>query len=435
MIKKINRNSLNFKLCLHFSILIISICIVVLGLIYFGFCYKFNHIFEDKIIDVSLENNKVSEVKDDWIVGVNANNIILVEAIHGEEVAKRIYEQAKKQTQNTKTYKEEIDGKELMYSINISEDNGEHIYTYSVIRNMYKEILPTIIIIIVGFTIFIIIISILGVSYNFKRLAKDIQSISRYTNKIAYKDWEEPIDISMNSEELTNLLHSIEYMRDKLREIDSIQQSMLQYISHELKTPIMIINSYTEAIKENIYPCGNLNNSLDIVLEQTDRMKSKVDDLLFITKLNNDEKCINYVNLKLILDKVLASFNMIFTSRKDLDIKIYINSNINMIGDEKKLSVLFENIIDNQLRYAKNNIIIRFINYYNRVDILFFNDGEVMKINDAKDIFKPFVKGAKGKSGLGLSICKKIAEIHKGDICFIPTTYGCLFKVSIDKQL
>ena len=94
MKKRIKSNhSLYSKLCVYFSMLIIIVTSLNVGIIYFGSYYNFNHIFEDRIIE--YHNNNDIIVKDEWILGVTANSIDLVEAVHGKETADRILEQAK----------------------------------------------------------------------------------------------------------------------------------------------------------------------------------------------------------------------------------------------------------------------------------------------------------------------------------------------------
>ena len=69
-------------------------------------------------------------------------------------------------------------------------------------------------------------------------------------------------------------------MHTRLVEKENLQKSSLQYISHELKSPIMVIESYIISAKDGIYPEGTLDDSFDTILEQTNRMNDKVSSLL-----------------------------------------------------------------------------------------------------------------------------------------------------------
>ncbi|KDR94000.1 two-component system, OmpR family, sensor histidine kinase CssS [Peptoclostridium litorale DSM 5388] len=439
MIKFKNKKTLYFKLCVYFSTLITAVCMLSIGIIYFWSYYYFSNIFEDKVIEMHThDSNQSLHVKDEWILGVTAHSIDLVEAIHGEEIADRVYEDAKNQLVRSKLYKEKIADKYLMYMIDIDQENGEQVYKYSIIKDIYREVFPKILVWFLISVVFVFSISIYIIRIICRHLTSDINQIGDYANKIAHKDWTEQMEISTDNEDILSLVRSFDGMRKKLVERDKLQQSVLQYISHELKTPIMIISSYIQAAKENIYPNGNLNSTLDTVLEQTNRMENKVKDLLFIAELDKeqeeqDKKNLSQVNLGLTIQKIMENFKAIKDSKTNVEVILNLDADLDISGYEDKISVAFENIIENQLRYAEKRIIVRSIIASETIRILFYNDGEKIDDRHINYIFKPFEKGLNGNYGLGMSICKKIFQLHNGDITFIPTVKGCMFKVELPK--
>lgn len=437
MRKKIkSKHSLYYKLCVYFSMLIIVITSINVGIIYFGSYYHFNHIFEDRIIEYHNDNDKPNIIKDEWILGVTANSIDLVEAVHGKKTADRILEQARKQVMKSKLYKEKIDGKYLMYMIDIDEKNGEKIYKYSVIKNIYKEIFPKIILFLFIGLLFIFIFSLKFIKIICNKITSGINDISSYADKFAEKDWDKPISIDSDDADIKKLGDVFEEMRKKLYEKDLLQQSMLQYISHELKTPIMIISSYSQAAKENIYPTGDINSTFDIILDQSDRMKKKVADLLILSKLesSHDISKLKYTSINSLLSNVLNSFKAFFIANPNIKVIYNFDKDFYSYVYEDELKVAFENILDNRTRYAKSFISIRTFESNSNIKIIFYNDGEKLELDDNDSIFKPFEKGKKGKSGLGMSICYKIIQLHNGTIEHIPSSKGCIFKISFPKK-
>lgn len=435
MKKRIKYNhSLYSKLCVYFSMLIIIVTSLNVGIIYFGSYYNFNHIFEDRIIE--YHNNNDNIVKDEWILGVTANSIDLVEAVHGKETADRILEQAKKQIANSKLYKEKVDGKYIMYMIDIDEKNGEKVYKYSIIKDIYRDIFPKIILCLFLGILIIFIFSFKFIKIICQKITTGINDISSYADKIAKKDWDKPISIDSDDADIKRLGDVFEDMRKQLYEKDLLQQSMLQYISHELKTPIMIIGSYSQAAKENIYPAGDVNSTLDIILEQTDRIEKKVADLLILTKLESspDTSKLKYESIGSILYDVLNNFKAFFISNPNIKILCNIDENVYSYVYEDELKVAFENIIDNRTRYAVSLISIRVFESNSNINIIFYNDGKKLDLDNYNNIFKPFEKGENGKSGLGMSICHKIIQLHNGSIKHIPTSKGCIFKISLPKE-
>lgn len=429
------RHSLYSRLCVYFSMLIIVITSINVGIIYFWSYYHFNHIFEDRIIEYH-NDNKDSVIKDEWILGVTANSIDLVEAIHGKKTADKILDEAKKQVAKSKLYKEKVDGKYIMYMIDIDEKGGEKVYRYSVIKDIYREIFPKIILFLFIGLFFIFIFSIKFIKIICKKITSGINDISSYADKIAERDWDKPISIDSDDADIKRLGDVFEDMRRKLYEKDLLQQSMLQYISHELKTPIMIIGSYSQAAKENIYPSGNVDSTFDIILEQTDRIEKKVADLLILSKLESspDKSKLTYKSIGLILSEVLNTFKAFFIANPKIKVISSLDNNLYSYVYEDELKVAFENILDNRTRYAKSLISIRIFESNSKINIIFYNDGESLKLDNYDSIFKPFEKGANGKSGLGMSICYKIIQLHQGSIEHIPSSRGCIFKISLPKK-
>lgn len=66
-------------------------------------------------------------------------------------------------------------------------------------------------------------------------------------------------------DEIGKLGHTIEEMRQKLVQKDETERTLLQNISHDLKTPVMVIRGYTQSIKDGIFPKGDLENTVDVI--------------------------------------------------------------------------------------------------------------------------------------------------------------------------
>ena len=94
----------------------------------------------------------------------------------------------------------------------------------------------------------------------------------------------EPIEVD-REDEIGKLGKSIEQLRNQLIYQDEMQQSFLQNISHELKTPVMVIRSYSQAIRDGIYPKGDLDCSVKVIDEEAERLEKRIKNLLYITNL------------------------------------------------------------------------------------------------------------------------------------------------------
>ena len=146
-------------------------------------------------------------------------------------------------------------------------------------------------------------------------------------------------------------------MHIKLLKKEQLQKSSLQYISHEMKSPIMIIESYAVSAKEKIYPIGTLDDSLNIILEQTTRMKEKVSSLLQYVTLSTKEIQKEIFSLSDMFDTIFADYHTQIHMVKY--VHFHIHPYLNIFADRHKIRVVLENILENQLKYKDSQIAIR----------------------------------------------------------------------------
>lgn len=420
------------KITLFMAVFITIICVVVIGIVYFWSYYYFGHIFEDKVIDQFTEERNLDiGLDNEWILGVTAHHIDVVQAIHGTATAEHIYEEALNQVDRVKAYREKVDDKYILYMIEMDIKNGEKIYKYSIIKDIYKEVFPEITLFIALSSIFIFIVSIKMTRMITRKVYENIDKLRTYADEIAYYNLDAKMNVDSNDQAIVDLSKSFIHMKDRLKEKDDVQQSMLQYISHELKTPIMIISSYTTSAKDNIFPKGDMNTTLDTILVQTKRIHNKVEELLLIAKTNVEDQhfTAQLIDINQLLLNVIRNISYLNSSKK---ITINIPDDLLIIAYKDELQILFENLINNQIRYSDEVIALRAYVKNNTVCFLFYNDGEMMDFSKKDSLFEPFSKGLAGGHGLGLSICKKIIDIHKGEILLLPVKKGTLFKITLN---
>ena len=419
------------KLILSTIVFIILVSGISLSVVYYWSFYHFSTIFEDRVIDdYTFRENKEMGVKNEWILGVTTDSIDVVESIHDEKVANVILNNAKEQTKPEQLYKDTIDGKHLLYMIRLDSKNGETVYKYSIIKDIYAEIFPQIAISFIIFSLIIILISIWYTRSISKQVYNDISKLRKYTLGITQGTETEPLDIKTNDQEFQNLMSDLKIMKDTIDKEAAIRQSTLQYISHEMKTPIMIIEGYVTSAIDKIYPKGTLEESLDTILNQTERMKQKVQDLITVVRIeapSTKEKEENiYING--LVEEIFQSLT-IQTDNKRLNIKI--PDDLVVRANREKLKILFENLIINQIKYSEDYMSISCKIHNSDIRLYFYNNGAKIEPYLKEKLFQPFVKGYNGSSGLGLSICKTIIGQLDGKISLIDTEKGSLFEIYI----
>ncbi|MFZ5946294.1 MAG: ATP-binding protein [Bacillota bacterium] len=234
-------------------------------------------------------------------------------------------------------------------------------------------------------------------------------------------------------DEIEELAGSFNKMVEKLKSYDEQQKRFLQNTSHELKTPLMSIQGYAEAIKDGVVVGTDLEESLEIIIEESQRLKRVVEDLVFLTKLENAEDIYHYTHQEVgdLAQRAAKSLKSL-ADEKGVSINIYgdLKTMGNFDGDKLKRALI--NIIGNGLRYAEKQININIKNKDTFFEIIISDDGPGFKNGEEKKIFERFYKGELGLTGLGLAITKAIIEGHKGCLeAYNGTPNGAVFRITI----
>lgn len=406
---------------------IITITFLCLGVVYYWSFFHFSHLFEDRVIDeYTFRKNQDMGLKNEWILGVTTDSIDVVESIHGPKTAQQIQEHALSQKKPEELYRETIDGKHLLYIIELDTEDEEALYKYSILKDIYAETFPQIVLFLSLFAILIVAISILYFGYLSHDLYRGIDRLRGYSKYIAQGKHIEPINIETCDHEFQALAEDLEIMRGALEKNDENRRNVLQYISHELKTPIMIIEGYASSALDGCYPKGTIEDSLNTILSQTDRIKQRVQDLLTIVHLDSLDTPEDVQEIALLpcIQETITLF------KKDTRIsqwKISVREDFIVFANRQHIMILLENLISNQIKYGDSVLMISQSETKTHRMLKFYNDGSPIPEEISRDLFKPFVKGSSQGSGLGLPICKRIMNQLKGDIRLETSPEGTVF--------
>lgn len=230
-------------------------------------------------------------------------------------------------------------------------------------------------------------------------------------------------------DEIGELADALVSMRDELLRQEKTKEEMIHNISHDLKTPIATIKSYGESIKDGIYPYDTLEKSVDVIIENADRLEAKVHSLLFMNRveylISQDCEGISS-NMQEIVETVVQNTKFIkpeITIQTDLE-EVWFD------GLAEPWRVAVENILENALRYAKTTIDIHLSE---EEGLTIANDGPCMDEDRIKVLFKSYEKGQGGKFGLGLSIVSKVVNANHYEVCGENTADGVIFRINKPK--
>ncbi|MCB2352484.1 HAMP domain-containing histidine kinase [Clostridium estertheticum] len=257
-------------------------------------------------------------------------------------------------------------------------------------------------------------------------ISKPLKELENYTIRISHKDWEEPINVK-NEDEIGRLANSMNMMQKELKRGDEEEKLFLQSISHDLKTPIMVIMSHAEAIIDGVY-VESVEQNAQIIRDEALRLEKKVKQMLYLNTLdyvleNNFENI--EINMHRLLYHITNRFEVVNSNIQwDLNIGEAI-----ITGNADKVQVSIENILDNSLRYAKGKICVTLKKEGNFVVVEIYNDGPNIPEEHLCHIFDNFYKDKTGKFGLGLAICKKIINYYNGEIEVTNRDVGVSFSI------
>jgi len=240
-----------------------------------------------------------------------------------------------------------------------------------------------------------------------------------------------PVTVYHSNDEIEELSDNFKLLTDKMINLDMRQKQFFQNSSHELKTPLMSIQGYVEAIKDGIVSEDEIDHSLDIIIGETQRLKNIVDDVIYLSKIDNmeDDFVLKSHRLDAIINDAVNIVNPLLIANK-IAIEVNCSDDIDLVCDYDKIKRVFINLIGNASRYAKSKVVVNVNRHEKHLMIDVIDDGNGFEYGQEETIFDRFHKGEKGGSGIGLSLTKEIIEKHGGTIKAInQMNYGAIFKI------
>lgn len=276
--------------------------------------------------------------------------------------------------------------------------------------------------------VFLIIIGAVIWNVLTKSFTSQLKKMSVVTRNMAQLNFDEKINYD-SQDEVGLLARSIDEMSDELKiSIEKLKkdverrQRLIRDISHELKTPVTTVRGYTENIQILIPDNPRVQRYCDIMLEECDVINNLVQEMLYMSKLEDDTfecKKENFSTEKLkgkILSKIENEFtgeNIIISLQPD-----DISADINLI--ERAVY----NYITNAIKHKKEGSAVELRGYKENSNYVFAvtNEGAEITDDEKEVIWDVFYKRdqsrtrGEGGHGIGLAIVKRIADLHGGEV-------------------
>lgn len=372
------------------------------------------------IDDISLDNNICLEYVDNWGNKYYFNNKT-TSCLLGKN------KNIDKELVKIKQSQEEISFEKILNPLNnsvsllygIKKGNG-----YVFLFTSLEDIGTTTSLIknqLIYLTLLTILLSIVIALFLSRRIAKPISNMTKMATKLANGNYNLVFE-STGINELDELANSLNYLEQEVSKTDTYRRDLMANVSHDLKTPLTMIKAYAEMIKDiTIDDKEKTIKNLNVIIEETERLNILVNDILELSKLQNNQDNLNIeeFDIVLLIKDILRRYEII-KETENYSLILESPESIIVKADKKRISQVIYNLINNAVNYTGDDlkVVIRLTEESKDCLVEIIDTGKGIAEEDIQNIWNRYYKQEKNHkrnvigTGLGLSIVKNILEQH-----------------------
>lgn len=219
------------------------------------------------------------------------------------------------------------------------------------------------------------------------------------------------------------IIHNLNMMSKELQNIETLRSDFVSNVSHEMKTPLAAIQNYATLLQENDLSEEERKEYSMAILSSAKHLSELTGNILRLNKLENqvlpDKK--NTFNLSEQIIQSIFHFDDAIEEKK-INVNTDIEEGIHITADEELLSIVWNNLISNAIKFTGVNgtIEIKVHQVNNQIKVTVSDNGIGMNPDTQKHIFEKFYQGDTSHSekgnGLGLALVKRIIDMENGEI-------------------
>ena len=312
---------------------------------------------------------------------------------------------------------------------------------------------------VIGFIITVIITFLIT-----KMITSPILQLAEISNKMGKLDFTARY-MGKRSDEIQTLGQNMNYMSDRLKKaisklqeanevlkedikrkeaIDEMRKDFIANVSHELKTPIALIQGYAEGLNEGL--CEDEESRkyyTEVIMDESEKMNKMVKQLLTLSSLESGNSILHKENFNMtsLTDGVLSSISILI-GEKNVTVDFDTSRDVFLYADEFKIEEVVTNYISNAIHHVNDNGTIKIDVSEDESNVYFsvYNTGNQIPEKDLANVWEKFFKVDKahsrsyGGSGIGLSIVKAIIEAHGGEVKVANKSDGVEFGFKIPRM-
>jgi signal transduction histidine kinase len=254
-----------------------------------------------------------------------------------------------------------------------------------------------------------------------RRVSKPMEEINRSAKELAKGNY----NIRFNGtgfREIGELSATLNTAAADLSRVESLRRELMANISHDLRTPLALIYSYAEVMHD--FPDEITSSQTRIIMDETQRLTSLVNDILDISKLESGVQGLNITAFSLTKSLAATTERVGELIRKDgYQLAFDYDGDVTVMADETRITQAYYNLLLNAVHYTgrDKSVTVRQIITENSVTIEVSDTGEGIAPEDQPYIWDRYYKADKKHkraitgTGLGLSIVRKVMQLHGGD--------------------
>ena len=254
---------------------------------------------------------------------------------------------------------------------------------------------------------------------------KPLRKLVRAARKVAEGDFTVQLQSTRKNGKMNEIDVLIEDFNKMTRELagnEMLKSDFIANVSHEIKTPLSIIQSYTKALKDGYVPPEQQEQYMETVIETAERLSTMITNILKLSKLENQQIFLAPQTYQ--LGEQLRHCALGFMEKwqvKDIDFVIDVED-MAVCYDPSLMELVWNNLLSNAVKYTERGGKISFISRKvdNMVTVTVKDSGCGMDQETCRRVFEKFYQGdtshASEGNGLGLALAKKIVDVVGGRI-------------------
>lgn len=447
---RLDVNSLKFKLWTYFVLFAATIMTILwlLQIVFLNTYYKSMKTNEIKKIGDSLVVEYGKDDFEDIIYTISFSKGLIIQILNEDGVpifpmntsfdprppkfdfmeSRKFIDKLEKEDQEKILYTTEdfrLGRPTIVYGAVLQGQNGENLYLY--INGLLDPIDSTTFVLKNQLIIVTIISLLLSLGLSFiiaSKISKPITQVTNAASVLAKGNYNIVFEKG-DYTEIDNLVSTLNYTTKELSKVEELRRELISNVSHDLRTPLTLIKSYAEMIRDISGDNPEKRKShVNVIIDESDRLTTLVNDILDLSKVESDLDQIDFKEFDILktTNKILNQF-LILEEQDGFKFILDYDENIRVIGDEKKIEQVIYNLISNAVNFTGDNklvyIHIKRKEYLIRYEVRDTGAGipkeEINNIWNRYYMVDKIHKRAVMGTGIGLSIVRSILIAHNSE--------------------